>query len=74
MAFRRNLSATEAISRAEKIIVAKDNEDGVGLINGEEYLIARSLLPAVSAFLEGERALERPKPTDAVSGRYNMIW
>ncbi len=40
------------LSRAEKIIVAKDNEDEVGLINGEGCLIADHL-QAVCAFLEG---------------------
>ena len=59
-------SATEAIKSGRKIIVAKDNEDEVGLINGEGCLIADHL-QAVCAFLEGKHALERPKPTDAVS-------
>lgn len=59
-------SATEAIKAGRKIIVAKDNEDEVGLINGEGCLIADHL-QAVCAFLEGKHALERPKPTDAVS-------
>ncbi|XNM72073.1 ATP-binding protein [Escherichia coli] len=38
----------------------------MGLINGEGCLIANHL-QAVCAFLEGKHALERPKPTDAVS-------
>lgn len=59
-------SATEAIKSGRKIIVAKDNEDEVGLINGEGCLIADHL-QAVCAFLEGKNTLERPKPTDAVS-------
>ncbi|KEO26430.1 AAA domain family protein [Escherichia coli 1-250-04_S3_C2] len=59
-------SATEAIKSGRKIIVAKDNEDEVGLINGEGCLIADHL-QAVCAFLEGKHTLERPKPTDAVS-------
>lgn len=65
-------SATEAIKSGRKIIVAKDNEAEVGLINGEGCLIADHL-QAVCAFLEGKHALERPKPTDAESGYYNMI-
>ncbi len=65
-------SATEAIKSGRKIIVAKDNEDEVGLINGEGCLIADHL-QAVCAFLEGKHALEHPKPTNAVSRRYNMI-
>lgn len=44
-------SATEAIKSGRKIIVAKDNEDEVGLINGEGCLIADHL-QAVCAFLE----------------------
>ncbi|MFV5022604.1 magnesium chelatase domain-containing protein, partial [Escherichia coli] len=36
-------SATEAIKSGRKIIVAKDNEDEVGLINGEGCLIADHL-------------------------------
>lgn len=59
-------SATEAIKSGRKIIVAKDNEDEVGLINGEGCLIADHL-QAVCAFLEGKHALEHPKPTNAVS-------
>ncbi|MFP1592558.1 hypothetical protein ACLB1M_29835 [Escherichia coli] len=41
-------SATEAIKSGRKIIVAKDNEDEVGLINGEGCLIAESLLQKLS--------------------------
>lgn len=44
-------SATEAIKSGRKIIVAKDNEGEVGLINGEGCLIADHL-QAVCAFLE----------------------
>ncbi len=58
-------SATEAIKSGRKIIVAKDNEDEVGLINGGCLICDH--LQAVCAFLEGKHALERPKPTDAVS-------
>ncbi len=54
-------SATEAIKSGRKIIVAKDNEDEVGLINGEGCLIADHL-QAVCAFLEGKHALEPRQP------------
>lgn len=66
-------SATEAIKSGRKIIVAKDNEDEVGLINGEGCLIADHL-QAVCAFLEGKHALERPgNQLMQYPGRYNMI-
>lgn len=53
-------SATEAIKSGRKIIVAKDNEDEVGLINGEGCLIADHL-QAVCAFLEGKHRSRTPE-------------
>ena len=65
-------SATEAIKSGRKIIVAKDNEDEVGLINGEGCLIADHL-QAVCAFLEGKHALDARNQLMQYPGRYNMI-
>ena len=65
-------SATEAIKAGRKIIVAKDNEDEVGLINGEGCLIADHL-QAVCAFLEGKHTLDARNQLMQYPGRYNMI-
>lgn len=52
-------SATEAIRAGRSIIVAKENEDEVGLIDGDGCLIADHL-QAVCAFLEGKQPLDPP--------------
>lgn len=52
-------SATEAIRVGRGIIVAKENEDEVGLIEGEGCLVADHL-QAVCAFLEGKHDLSHP--------------
>lgn len=52
-------SATEAIRAGRSIIVAKENEDEVGLIDGDGCLIADHL-QAVCAFLEGKQPLAPP--------------
>ncbi|HCT5821353.1 TPA: YifB family Mg chelatase-like AAA ATPase [Citrobacter sedlakii] len=54
-------SATEAIRAGRSIIVAKENEDEVGLIDGDGCLIADHL-QAVCAFLEGKQPLDLPSP------------
>ncbi|EPF6161298.1 YifB family Mg chelatase-like AAA ATPase [Citrobacter sedlakii] len=54
-------SATEAIRAGRSIIVAKENEDEVGLIDGDGCLIADHL-QAVCAFLEGKQPLDPPSP------------
>ncbi|HDZ8013574.1 TPA: YifB family Mg chelatase-like AAA ATPase [Citrobacter amalonaticus] len=52
-------SATEAIRAGRGIIVAKENEEEVGLIEGEGCLVAEHL-QAVCAFLEGKHDLSHP--------------
>lgn len=52
-------SATEAIRVGRGIIVAKENENEVGLIEGEGCLVADHL-QAVCAFLEGKHDLSHP--------------
>ena len=52
-------SATEAIRAGRGIIVAKENEEEVGLIEGEGCLVADHL-QAVCAFLEGKHDLSHP--------------
>ncbi|WP_368932996.1 YifB family Mg chelatase-like AAA ATPase [Citrobacter sp. RHB21-C01] len=54
-------SATEAIRAGRSIIVAKENEDEVGLIDGDGCLIADHL-QAVCAFLKGKQPLDPPSP------------
>lgn len=57
-------SATEAIRAGRGIIVAKENEEEVGLINGKGCLVADHL-QAVCAFLEGKQDLCHPVTGDA---------
>lgn len=52
-------SATEAIRAGRRIIVAKENEEEVGLIEGDGCLVADHL-QAVCAFLEGKQELNHP--------------
>lgn len=59
-------SATEAIRAGRCIIVAKENEDEVGLIDGEGCLVADHL-QAVCAFLEGKHGLNHPEVSDGVT-------
>ena len=65
-------SATEAIKSGRKIIVAKDNEDEVGLINGEGCLIADHL-QAVCAFWRVSTLSNARNQLMQYPGRYNMI-
>ncbi|EHF98771.1 Mg chelatase-like protein [Escherichia coli cloneA_i1] len=65
-------SATEAIKSGRKIIVAKDNEDEVGLINGEGCLIADHL-QAVARFWKVSTLSNTRNQLMQYPGRYNMI-
>lgn len=56
-------SATEAIRAGRRIIVAKENEAEVGLIEGHECLVTDHL-QAVCAFLEGKLELDHPVVED----------
>lgn len=64
-------SATEAIKSGRKIIVVKDNEDEVGLINGEGCLIADHL-QAVCAFLEGSTLSNTRNQLMQYPGRFSQ--
>lgn len=57
-------SATEAIRAGRGIIVAKENEEEVGLIGGDGCLVADHL-QAVCAFLEGKQSLDHPTASEA---------
>lgn len=59
-------SAIEAIRAGRGIIVAKENEEEVGLIDGVGCLVAEHL-QAVCAFLEGKHDLNHPGVSDGVT-------
>ncbi len=65
-------SATEAIKSGRKIIVAKDNEDEVGLINGEGCLIADICKLSVRFWKVSTLSNARNQLMQ-YPGRYNMI-